>query len=514
MDSRPAIQQGEPAERGAAWRGFVEDRYLPGGFLLALAIATRFLLLGHQSLWYDEVVSLTLAKQPFGAMLHDLARTESTPPLYYVLLWVWVRLFGTSAVALRSLSACLGVLTVGVVYLAARLRFSPSAALVAGALAATNPMLIWYSQETRAYALATCFVACSLYFMLRAPRGGGAALAGWSIAASLALASHYFAVFAVVPEAVYLIYIFRHRLRPVILALLGPVAVEAALLPLAIYQRDSGHTAYIAAVSLRSRIAGALNWFLLGPYGTSALHTLGLCLVVALGLTVSIGCWGSGSTRRNALLLTGLAVATFVLPLLITPGSVRDKNMIVVLPPLLLVAGAAFSAMPTPSLVPIAGLAVSAVLLTPTVLAARRLDMQREDWRGMATLIGPPSTSTGRRPSITWAVLTYPRFEYVALRHYRPDLKPVTRGKLHLRELDVVGRDQLDSLRLPPGFRRVGGIRLGNLRMLRFRAHPVQTVSVARLHLVPLLRLLRQYHGYGLGNFAGQNATLLIERKP
>ena len=72
----------------------------------------------------SDLLDLALAKQPFGAMLHEVARSESTPPLYYGLLWVWVRLLGTSADALRSLSACFGVLTVVVVYLAARLRFS------------------------------------------------------------------------------------------------------------------------------------------------------------------------------------------------------------------------------------------------------------------------------------------------------------------------------------------------------------------------------------------------------
>ena len=85
---------------------------MPVILLAALAVGARLALLNHQSLWFDEIVSATLAKQPFGAMLHDVARTESTPPLYYVLLWVWVRLFGTTAVALRSLSACFGLLTV------------------------------------------------------------------------------------------------------------------------------------------------------------------------------------------------------------------------------------------------------------------------------------------------------------------------------------------------------------------------------------------------------------------
>jgi hypothetical protein len=361
-------------------------------------------------------------------------------------------------------------------------------------------MLIWYSQETRAYALVTFFVAFSLYFMLRLPQGGTRALAGWSITACLALASHYFAVFALIPEAAYLLYIARRHLRPTVLALLAPLAVEAALLPLAIHQRDSGHTAYIAAVPLGSRIEGTLDRFLLGPYGPSTLGVLVLSLVVVVAMALRIARWGSASVKRDALLLAGIALTTFFLPLLISPGSFRDRNVIVVLPPLLLVAGAAFVPSLTRPLAVIAGLAAAGVLLVPTVLAAHRLDMQREDWRGMATLIGPPSK--------TRAVLAYPRFEYLALTHYRPDLRPVTSGRVRLRELVVVGRTKLSTLQFPHGFRRIEDKRLGTLRLLRLGAPNARTVDIAALHLRPLLKLL---HGFRSG-VSGQDATLLVER--
>lgn len=146
-------------------------------------------------------------------------------------------------------------------------------------------MLIWYSQETRSYALVTFFVACSLYFMLRAPRGGAGVRIGWATTACLALASHYFAVFALIPEAAYLAYIYRARMKTFLTTLAAPIAVEAALLPLALHQRASGHAAFIAAVPLRSRIEGAFNWFVLGAYTTtgSRLFLLYLLLAVAVG---------------------------------------------------------------------------------------------------------------------------------------------------------------------------------------------------------------------------------------
>ena len=78
---------------------------------------------------------------------------ESTPPLYYCVAWVWARIFGYGEAGLRSLSAVAGVAAVPVgVPGRAQARFRP-AGTVAAALAACNPILIWYSQEARAYEL-------------------------------------------------------------------------------------------------------------------------------------------------------------------------------------------------------------------------------------------------------------------------------------------------------------------------------------------------------------------------
>ncbi|HTW11797.1 MAG TPA: glycosyltransferase family 39 protein, partial [Solirubrobacteraceae bacterium] len=105
-----------------------------------LAAAIRCYGIGHQGLWYDEAFTAMLVKLPFGRMLSTIPRTESTPPLYYCVVWVWSRIFGTGAVGLRTLSALAGTATVPVVYATARrLIESERAALIAAALTACNP---------------------------------------------------------------------------------------------------------------------------------------------------------------------------------------------------------------------------------------------------------------------------------------------------------------------------------------------------------------------------------------
>ncbi len=127
--------------------------------------------------------------------------SESTPPLYYALAWVWAQAAGTGEFGLRSLSALAGVATVPVAYLIAVELRGRRAGLMAAALVAVNPMLLWYAQEARAYSLLTLLCAVSLLYCARALRYGRRRdLTLWGVASALALATHYFALFLVVPE--------------------------------------------------------------------------------------------------------------------------------------------------------------------------------------------------------------------------------------------------------------------------------------------------------------------------
>jgi mannosyltransferase len=80
--------------------------------LVGVAALLRFGTLGTKGLWGDEISTVWLVQGGYPDLLHSVARLESTPPLYYSLAWVWAKLFGTGAFAIRSLPALLGVATV------------------------------------------------------------------------------------------------------------------------------------------------------------------------------------------------------------------------------------------------------------------------------------------------------------------------------------------------------------------------------------------------------------------
>ncbi len=118
--------------------------------LVSVVLRTRELGIGF---WIDEGLSVGIADRPL-LDIPDALRLDGSPPLYYMLLHVWMQVAGTSEEATRALSLVFAVLTVPVAWWAGHTLFGTRAAWMAAVLAATNPFLTQYAQETRMYALA------------------------------------------------------------------------------------------------------------------------------------------------------------------------------------------------------------------------------------------------------------------------------------------------------------------------------------------------------------------------
>jgi len=134
--------------------------------ILLAALALRLWRLGDANLWWDEALAIwAVRKGLVGATLWTASDVH--PPLYFWSLWVWVRFFGQSEFAMRSLSAFAGVLTVALVRcVGARLggRHTGNLAALLTALARFH---VWWSQEMRMYVLAGLLGMASIYCLLR-----------------------------------------------------------------------------------------------------------------------------------------------------------------------------------------------------------------------------------------------------------------------------------------------------------------------------------------------------------
>ncbi len=454
--------------------------------LTAGAALLRFSTLRTQSYWYDEAITVDLVRQSFRGMLGALPHSESTPPLYYVLAWVWSKLFGTGEAGLRSLSAVFGTATVPAAYAAARSFVSRRSSIIAAVLVAVSPFLVWYSQEARAYALLVLLGAMSLAFLRRAAEqpDRGWALA-WAITSGLALVAHYFALFLVAAEAAWLLRRASDR-RTARRAVAGVGGVALALVPLAFYQaRFSEHTAWIANSGLGGRAAYLLHQLVVGAYPAAHIRPL-IALVPVLVLT-GVGVWLSGSERAGALLALGFGFVAIVAPLLLAFagdhlfGGRGDyfifRNLIVATVPLT-IAAAAVAGDPRLGRIGVGLVAVvSVALVWISVAIARRPALQRPDLRAVAAALDSPSASR--------AIVIDARSALV-LALYLPDLEPVPARGVFIRVIDVIPEPQSPIGRRPPGFRRTGIRRVAAFVIARFQAPRSLLVRPASLiHELP-----------------------------
>ncbi|HEX3609872.1 MAG TPA: glycosyltransferase family 39 protein [Solirubrobacterales bacterium] len=473
-----------PSRSGALWAL---------GALTALGIAVRFASLGVQSYHHDEVITVArVIPGSFTDMLKQVKGSESNPPLYYVLAWGWAKAFGTGEVGMRSLSALFGAATVPLGYWIGAELSSRRAGLITAALLAVNPMLIWYSQEARSYALLVFFCAASLLFFARALRTrDGRDLALWALASALALSSHYFAVFAVAIEALWLLVALRSRRRAVLSAVGGVAVVGLALIPLIAAQVNPAHIGWIDESLLSTRFFQTGVSFLIGETGhviaeppRERYALLPAILIGVAALLVAIR--GSQREKRGAVLgLTlGLGVAALaLLAALVGKDYVVERNLLPALVPLAVVAGIGFATDRARRLGMLLAVVLCAYWVAFDVHVTQTPNLQRPDFREIVDELGPPRVP---RTIVTWKLAADPIRFYLhdhALRIYS--------GETPMREIDVISKSNVGFPRgVPPQFHPVAQVRFERLTLTRFMSN--------RLRQVPFYALRHVHTGFGV----------------
>ena len=446
--------------------------------LIVFGAVLRFATLDTQSFYLDETVTAWLMQKSFWGMLGALPGSESAPPLYYVLLWPWTKLWGTGEVGLRSFSALVGTATIPIAYAVAARFASKRAGLIAAALVTVNPLLVWYSQEARVYALFVALAALSLLaFVVALREPGPRTVALWCLASAAAVLTHYFAVFLIVPQAVILYRASQARGR-LLLAFAGLAAVGAALLPLAIAQR--GGTEWITSNPLPHRVADTGAQYLIGPDAPAPalLGFLAAALVVA-------GIWlvfyrTAPEERRAAKLVAVVGAAGVAGPLLLALGGLDiflQKSMIGSLVPLIVALAIGLGASRSGR----TGLVVLGALCALGVGTVAAVDqdstLQRDDWRGAAQLLG--GSGANRMLVINPGDAGPPHHQ--AIVYYIPAAHATT-CRRPVRELDLLsledngldaqvqGVPKLPRIPTPAGFRMAGRSETSRFTLIRYRS--------------------------------------------
>jgi mannosyltransferase len=177
--------------------GVVARPALVAAALALLTAASLALRIGalHAGYWIDEGISVGIASHGLTDIPRTLAE-DGSPPLYYLLLHVWMSVAGTSEAATRALSLLFALLAVPVAWWAGGAAFDRRTGALAAAGAAGCPFLTYYAQETRMYSLVVVLsLAASACFVLAFVRGRRRHVAWLGVWLALLLYTHTWGLF-------------------------------------------------------------------------------------------------------------------------------------------------------------------------------------------------------------------------------------------------------------------------------------------------------------------------------
>jgi mannosyltransferase len=330
--------------------------------VVALGIVLRFFT--HSGLWLDEALTVDRARLPVsqiaGSVKHDGA-----PPLYYYLLHFWMRVFGQSDVATRSLSGVIGVVTLPVAWLAGNRFGGRVVGWTTMVLLASAPFAVYYSTEARMYGLVILLTGCgflALHRALEAPRPGN--LIAVVVVTAALLYTQYWAVYLVGVVGLWLLVVglvSRRRgaaatdwQRP--LKALGAMAVGCLLfvpwLPIFIYQsrytgtpwaKPPNFAAVINAVTGFTANQGSLSTAGTDQGRLLALLYIALFVLALFGIgrssrIIELDLHGRPRARGTAIAVVGTLFAAIAGGILTSSAFAPRYAAVVFLPLVLLVA--------------------------------------------------------------------------------------------------------------------------------------------------------------------------------
>lgn len=257
---------------------------------------TRVWNLAEYPLDGDEIVSYTAASSDWHGLFTIAINDMSHPPLFYILLKIWIEIGGDSDYWLRLLPVLMGIAVALPVYLICNeLRLRPAATNLALALIGVNSYVIFYSQHLRMFALLQLASAFSIWLLLRFVNQGKSAgnMLVLFVVNVVLVYSHYWGWVVVAAEFVVVLSVARRKL--VLFSILSVATVVcfipwAGLIVAAAAEKGTA-TSQISWMSKPD--LSALVWFgaiLNGPYHIPRSTTIGLVL---FGSPVLFWAWRS-----------------------------------------------------------------------------------------------------------------------------------------------------------------------------------------------------------------------------
>jgi len=180
-----------------------------GLFVLAVLLRAP-LLLGLGTLWNDEAFSRHFALLPIEDAMRYLTM-DVHPPLHAIVLHFWMKAFGASVLALRSLSLVFAVLGLAAFLKLARELFGRREAALAGLLAVFSPLMVYYGADARMYAMVFFLSCLSALLFWKAIEGDERATEAWMWVSLAMTLTHLTGAMVLAGQALFLLFSAERR---------------------------------------------------------------------------------------------------------------------------------------------------------------------------------------------------------------------------------------------------------------------------------------------------------------
>ena len=187
------------------------------GLVCVIYALLRLWHLTDSCLWFDEIFSVHAAEHSLQSLFWFVAQDLIHPPLFYILLKIWISIGGENLFWLRSFPVLFSVLAlVPFCFLCRQLKLSPPAAALALTFLTVSGSLMKYAQEVRMYSLLLCLALFSMWLFARFLNVGKGI---WflTFVNILIVYTQYFGWFVVFTEVFLILYLQRIKIGQILL---------------------------------------------------------------------------------------------------------------------------------------------------------------------------------------------------------------------------------------------------------------------------------------------------------
>lgn len=429
--------------------GLLKNRYLIGLIVIAIvAIALRVPNF-NESIWLDELWSTYQKLGSFRSLAH-VAISDVHPPFYTMFMFVWIRVFGDSEIAVRMPALLFGIGSIWLTYAVGSRLVDRKAALLAAFLMSISPVHIWYSQEARAYSGLVFFLLLAILAQLKLDEPDARRFWLYIYFAAMlfcVLTHFYLAAFLILVSFIVIQGKHRHSrqillINGLILSLL--VAFVAAKVVVGKLATTSG---YLRAFTPQEFFDLFFNWFAFGNSFDTDRHPIVFLLLQLLyaavlisGLILLLRSWESYPRSRQTILYL------FVLPLallgLAAVGATNyiERSVLVAMPFFFLVFAAGVTGIRWNTARAICVLIVAGLGMAALASYFSRQDVwtvykPNADWKAAVVFFKKENSRDGRATSV---LTVTPSDE---LTYYNPEFRQRTTAELDAENARVIEPD-------------------------------------------------------------------------